>query len=350
MAIKKALINSLSIYIILISSLFTITSTLSCKEDLKPSTTTSFVENNDKPKGSSLTRKKVPVITRKGDLNNSSDKQEQLPETKTELPAVKIKKSKDDTSKPALKPAQGKTDALSDERILKYRRQKQDQESTENYSTVTIPDHSLFSEILQKVVDKNGLVNYNLLKKNIKSLQNYTDYLSSIDETFLINKQEKKAFWINAYNAFTLLMVVKNYPITSIRDLSEGKPWDQKWITINNNKYSLNQIKNDILRKYFFDPRLHFVLSDGSRSGPGLNNKAYTGVLLEPMLEARTMSFINGPLNEINPDQMELNQIFDIYRQDFGRLIPYISRYAVVKPKLNTKISFQEYDWRLNKQ
>jgi hypothetical protein len=350
MSETRDLIKKISNLSVIFCTVLTLTFIFGCKEEPRTSTKDSQNENANKPPVSSLSRKTLPAITRKEDKSKETTLTDLPSEKNTQLPAVKIKNSNTRNEKPALKPQQGQTASLPDERLSKYGMQNKNPETQKNASNVTIADHSPFTAILQKVVDKNGLVNYNLLKKNIKSLQNYTSYLSGIDPEQLVNKNEKTAFWINTYNAFTLLMVAKNYPIVSVRDLYDGKPWDRKWISINQNLYSLNQIKNDILRKYYFDSRLHFVLSDGSRTGPGLSNKAFTGVLLEPMLEARTMSFINGPLNDITPGQMELNQIFQLYRQDFGRLTPYISRYSVVKPEKNAKISFLEYDWTLNQQ
>jgi len=350
MSAEKHLSNNITTHIVFCCTFLVLTSICSCKEEPTLNNNQPPAESTNKPPVSSLTRKKLPAITRKENKTEETDTLNKHTEKNSQLPVVQVKKSINRAEKPALKPQEGKTASLPDDRLTKYNSPEKNPDLNKKTNITTIADHAQFTDILQKVVDKNGLVNYTRLKKDIKSLRKYTDYLSGIDADQLINNQEKTAFWINSYNAYTLLMVANNYPVASVRDIFEGKPWDKKWIIINNRQYSLNQIKNDIIRKNYFDPRIHFVLSDASITGPGLSSKAFTGVLLEPMLEARTMSFINGPLNEISANQMELNQIFDLYRQDFGRLIPYISRYSVVKPGKNAKISFREYDWRLNKQ
>ncbi len=141
-------------------------------------------------------------------------------------------------------------------------------------------DHQLFTDILQKYV-LNGLVDYKNLK-NDNRLDKYLSQLSNTDPDKL-KGNEKLAFWINAYNAFTLQIVIENYPIESITDLNTGGKiiayllgdtvWDKEFITINNKKYSLNDIEHKILRK-MNEPRIHFAIVCASISCPELLNEA----------------------------------------------------------------------------
>ncbi|NCQ19483.1 MAG: DUF547 domain-containing protein, partial [Ignavibacteria bacterium] len=110
--------------------------------------------------------------------------------------------------------------------------------------------HQLFTEILNQHV-KNGLVDYKNLKKDSR-LEKYLVQLSNTEPEKL-SRNEKLAFWINAYNAFTLQVIVENYPVESITDLNTGGKiigylfgktvWDKEFILINKKKYSLGDIE-----------------------------------------------------------------------------------------------------------
>ena len=88
--------------------------------------------------------------------------------------------------------------------------------------------------------------------------------------------QKKMAYWINVYNAFTIKMIVDNYPVSSITKLHGGKPWDVKWIELGEKKYSLNEIEHNILRPQFKDARIHFAVNCAAQSCPPILNKAWT--------------------------------------------------------------------------
>ena len=65
------------------------------------------------------------------------------------------------------------------------------------------------------------------------------------------NEDEELAYWINAYNAYTVKLIIDNYPLSSITNLEGGKPWDKKWIKLGSKTYSLNNIENDIIMTSF---------------------------------------------------------------------------------------------------
>lgn len=209
-------------------------------------------------------------------------------------------------------------------------------------------DIQLFQQLLQKYVSTEGKVNYAGLKKEIKTLEAYALSLSD-DSGFLQGtEKEKLALWINTYNAYTLLMVTRNYPVNSIRDLHAGKPWDAVWIRVGKRNYSLNQIENDVIRPLFGEPRIHFVLNCAARSCPPLLNTAITASNLENLLETATENFINSQNNVIRENKVEISSIFDWYRDDFGPIIPFLNRYSKIKIKDIAKISYLKYDWSLN--
>ena len=168
-----------------------------------------------------------------------------------------------------------------------------------------------------------------------------------IEKTWSRNKS--LAFWINAYNANTIKLILKNYPIKSIMDLNNGKPWDVKWIKIDQRTLSLNNIENDIIRPNYSEPRIHFAVNCAAKSCPPLLNKAWTEGNLNSNLERQTKSFINNPIyNTITSSNVEVSKIFDWYRKDFGDLKSYLNKFSSSKIGKNTSVNFKTYDWNLN--
>jgi len=210
-------------------------------------------------------------------------------------------------------------------------------------------DHKIFDSLLQKYVSLSGTVNYNGLKMEERQLDQYLKILQNglRDRS---SEKEQLAFWINAYNAFTLKLVLDNYPVSSILDLHEGKPWEYRWINIRGKTYSLDDIEHGIIRKKFKEPRIHFAVNCASRSCPPLQRKAFTSDNLNELLDTSTKAFINGNQNSIATDNLELSSIFKWYGSDFGDLIAFINRYSRVKVKSTAKITFKSYDWSLNEQ
>jgi hypothetical protein len=209
--------------------------------------------------------------------------------------------------------------------------------------------HDLFDRVLNKYVSANGKVNYNGLKANRSDLDKYTRFLSQNPPKASWSNDKKLAYWINAYNAFTLTKVIDNYPIKSIMDLDNGKTWDVKWIQIGNNTYSLNNIENDIIRPNFDEPRIHFAVNCAAKSCPPLIDKAYTSENLDRLMERNTKSFINNSsFNTISDSTIEISKIFEWYKDDFGDLIEYLNRYSDTKINKGATINFKPYNWSLN--
>ncbi|HMR87601.1 MAG TPA: DUF547 domain-containing protein [Saprospiraceae bacterium] len=216
-----------------------------------------------------------------------------------------------------------------------------------NVEEVVLVNHQLFDVQLNKYVNA-GKVNYKAWKKDMTGLQNYLDNLSAAKNIDKWSYEEKLVFWINTYNAFTLKLVLDNYPIKSIKDINGGKPWDKRFIQIGSTYYSLNEIENEIIRKKFGEPRIHFALNCAAKSCPILVNKAFTKENLNSLLESNTKNFINGPENTITKDKLEISSIFDWYGIDFDDLRGFIGKYALTKPSPNAKITFKNYNWALN--
>lgn len=213
------------------------------------------------------------------------------------------------------------------------------------------PDHSAFSTLLGKYVNASGNVDYAAFKKDEAKLDAYITELSENSPQSDWSRSESMAFWINAYNANTIKLILMNYPLKSITDLHGGEPWDVKWIKIGGKTYSLNNIEHDIIRPRYKDPRIHFAVNCAAASCPPLPNKAFTASNLDGLLTSRTKSFIrNDKYNTISAENVQVSKIFDWYGEDFGDLREFLNKYAETEILADTDIGFKEYDWSLNKQ
>ena len=211
------------------------------------------------------------------------------------------------------------------------------------------PVHKGLDSLLQKYVSDAGKVDYKGLKTDKAALDAYCDLLSANPVQEHWSREEKMAYWINAYNAFTLKLITDHYPAKSIMNFDGGKTWDIRRIRIGGKKYSLNNIENDILRPQFGDARIHFAINCAARSCPPLWNHAYTAENLETTLESRARAFINNSkYNTITANRARVSKIFEWYAADFGDLKSFLNRYSDVALNKNAAVSFNEYDWALN--
>ncbi len=212
-----------------------------------------------------------------------------------------------------------------------------------------ILDHKRWDNLLKKYVLDDGDVDYKgFLKEKVK-LDRYLGYLSENPPQKSWSIEEQLAYYINTYNANTIMLILNNYPVKSIKDID--RPWTKARIKIGDEMISLGGIENSILRK-MNEQRIHFAINCASFSCPKLLNEAYTAVNLEKQLQKVTTGFINSEKNESSKDHLKISKIFDWYKKDFlnGDLITYINKYSNVKVDLDAKVSFMDYDWRLNEQ
>ena len=214
---------------------------------------------------------------------------------------------------------------------------------------------TIFDELLQKHVTSDGIVDYASFLKDKEKLNNYITYLENTSPEKSWSENKQKAFWMNAYNAYTIKTILDNYPIKSIRKISKkGKDaWNIPFAKVGGKTYTLNHIEHNILRANLFDPRIHVGVNCASGSCPKLNNKAFTENNVDTELENLMISFINDPVrNKVdNPKKIALSEIFNWYKGDFtkqGSLIDYLNSYSKTKINVKAKISFLTYDWNLN--
>ncbi len=222
-----------------------------------------------------------------------------------------------------------------------------------------VPSHQQWDKLLKKHVNTTGLVSYKGFQKDQAELSAYLKTLSDNAPQSNWSENDQKAYWINAYNAFTVALILKHYPVKSIKDIAGNiykinTPWDIKFIEIGGKKYDLNNIEHGILRKKFDDPRIHFALVCASISCPKLRNEAYTGPQLNVQLDGAGKDFLNDrSKNRIGADKAELSKYFSWYKGDFtknGSLADFINKYSQTKMNSNTKINSIDYNWSLNEQ
>ncbi len=211
-------------------------------------------------------------------------------------------------------------------------------------------DHNTWNNLLNSHVTDDGKVDYLGFKKDKSQLDAYLQRLSKQLPGDSWSENEKLAYWINAYNAFTVSLIGEHYPIKSIMDIENA--WDIKFIQLGDQTYSLNEIEHEIIRKEFNEPRIHFALVCAAVSCPVLLNEAYTADKLEQQLQQQAELFINDPSkNLIKSNKAKVSQLFNWFGDDFtknGTLIDYLNQFSKTKLEPKASINFLEYNWDLN--
>lgn len=221
-------------------------------------------------------------------------------------------------------------------------------------------DNTIYAGLLEDhVIDKR--VNYQGLKQDEALLDRYLAVLSTADPETL-TRNHAFAFYINAYNAFTLKLILTKYPeINSIKEIGSffSNPWSKKFIPLNGRTVTLDYIEHEVLRPRFNDPRVHFAINCAARSCPPLHNKPFEGEIIETQLDDLTRAFINDPgATFVREGKLHISKIFSWFSEDFSdNPLRFIRQYAgpdllekmdAAGPDL--KISYLHYDWSLNRR
>lgn len=220
-------------------------------------------------------------------------------------------------------------------------------------------DHSTLDALLEKHVSEHGWVDYDGLKKDAVKLDAYLAALAKAPFAEL-GRDEKLALLINAYNAFTLRLILDYYPIDSIKKIPDAKRWKHERWNLGGNTWSLNQIEHEQIRPKFKEPRIHFALVCAAVGCPKLRNEAFTAKRLDEQLEEQTR-YTHGHDRWFRFDgdrnTVYLTKLYDWYGSDFtqvhGPVLKFASRYAPdLKQALDAgrkpKTRWLDYDWALN--
>jgi len=221
-------------------------------------------------------------------------------------------------------------------------------------------DHSAFDALLKAHVStEGGFVDYDALKKDADKLDAYIAAIGKADVNTL-GRDERLAFLINAYNAFTLRLILDHYPVDSIKDIPSDQRWDAKrWTTVGGT-YSLNQIEHELIRPKFAEPRVHFALVCAAIGCPPLRPEAYTGSRLEEQL-ADQSRYVHTHARwfRLHEDtgEVELTALYDWYGGDFEQkassIVGFAAQYSpdlvrLINAGKEPRVKFLDYSWRLN--
>jgi len=220
------------------------------------------------------------------------------------------------------------------------------------------PDHGIYAELLALYV-KDGVVDYAGFKKDEKKLDQYLAVLEAINVASL-SRNEQMAFYTNAYNAWTIKLILSGYPdVESIKDLGGffSSPWKKQFVRINDKIVTLDHIEHDILRPAYKDPRIHFAVNCASKGCPLLISEPYEANRLDEQLDRSTSDFINDPgKNYLDGDKLYVSKIFKWFSEDFNDdVVGFFIKYAAdpLKKQLQArkdsiKVKYLDYDWLLN--
>lgn len=242
------------------------------------------------------------------------------------------------------------------------------------------PSHKAWDDLLKKHVKyaQNGnasRVDYAGFSKDRAALKSVLDSYSGVPRAEFDKwpKPQQQAFLINAYNAYTVELILTKYPdLKSIRDLGSfvTKPWSRKFFTLFGQETNLDNVEHDMLRKegVYDDPRVHVAVVCASIGCPMLRNEAFTATNLEASLEDGMKRFLSDrPRNRFNAQskKLEVSKIFDWYGKDFEKghkgftsVKATMAKYAdsladapadraLVRDQ-KADVTFLDYDWSLN--
>ena len=219
-------------------------------------------------------------------------------------------------------------------------------------------DHSLYGELLARYV-KEGGVDYRGFKDEEAKLDQYLKILENT-HTKALSRDEQFAFYVNAYNAWTIKLILSGYPgVKSIKDLGSlfKSPWKKKICRIDGGILSLDDIEHKVLRPRFQDPRVHFAVNCASRSCPPLISEPYEGSQLNEQLDSAVRAFLNNPeRNYLEGNELYVSKIFKWFSDDFNDdVVGFFLTYAegafrenLTANRDRIKVKHLHYDWSLN--
>ena len=222
----------------------------------------------------------------------------------------------------------------------------------QTYSFSQYINYQFYEDFLTKYVSEEGYVDYDAIYENHIDLKNVIDRFEKLETYSNWSKNQELSHWINIYNIYSIKLIIDNFPINSIRDVSQS--FDLRFIPVKNQLVSLNYIEKEILSKTL-DERIHFAINCASISCPNINRVPFYADTIEDQLEVAAKKFINNTTkNDISRKEVKLSKIFDWFAADFlknnASVIDYINKYSDTRIKENAEIQYLEYNWSLNSQ
>ncbi len=220
------------------------------------------------------------------------------------------------------------------------------------------PDWTLYGEVLQQHVTPGVIEGVAVNKVNYTAIATdprfpaVVQMVRNFDVAQLQTREEKLAFYINAYNLLTIQLILDNWPLKSIRDIGSffSGPWDVVMLTNSEGELTLDDIEHKIIRS-LGEPRIHFAVNCASVSCPDLRNEPYTAAALDQLLEQQTLGFLSQPGKGFRVDRgnARVSKIFKWYGEDFddlGGVEAYVRQKVSAEfDDLKTNLP---YNWQLN--
>jgi len=213
-------------------------------------------------------------------------------------------------------------------------------------------DHGALDGLLSEHVHGYS-VDYDGLSEDSAVLDAYLTQLGEADFEAL-DRDGKLALLINAYNAFTLRLILDHRPLDSIQDIPKGERWDAVRWQLGGRAVSLTQLEHEELRAKFVEPRVHFAINCASVGCPPLRNEAYVPARLDAQLEEQAQQMHDDTRwVRIDGDTVHLTPLYLWYRSDFEAVsdgpLDYASRYRPELAEGSFRIAWMDYDWSLNR-
>lgn len=221
------------------------------------------------------------------------------------------------------------------------------------------PDWGGYASLLERYTSEGRkfgkelvLVDYGSLAQS-EEFAELVDAVRRFDVSRLSSREERLAFYINAYNILTIQLILDHRPVESIRDIGNflRGPWDLVMLENADGRLTLDDIEHKIIRP-MGEARIHFAVNCASISCPDLRREPYTAEALEAQLEAQTRKFLGqqGKGIEVRDGTAHLSRLLDWYEEDFedaGGVEKFVRKYAQVIDFKDIDAD-QDYDWRLN--
>ncbi|MEH6457013.1 MAG: DUF547 domain-containing protein [Cocleimonas sp.] len=210
-----------------------------------------------------------------------------------------------------------------------------------------------------KTVTKSGIqynaVNYTAWGKDPRHVKVRDEILRKNTNT-LVSKDQKLAYWINAYNVLTIDLITREKETESIKNLGTlfKNPWKRFSWKVNGKNQTLDSIEHKIIRK-LNDPRIHFAINCAAKSCPDLRKEAYRADKLNAQLQHQvnlTLTNASKGFKKSNGNSVKVSKVMDWFAEDFnsGNVNKWLQPFKKGIVNNDTKIGYFAYDWSLNKQ
>jgi len=229
-------------------------------------------------------------------------------------------------------------------------------------------DYRDWTQLLSEIVTDEGKVSYERLAERRETLAHVVAGFAAVspesDPTLFPADEDCLAYWINAYNLFTLAAIMTEYPISSVWKSRDGRFFERKCHIAGGRRRSLNEIEHEILRGKLAEPRIHFAINCGSNGCPAMRPEAYQAQGIRSTLRAATEQFLASEWNcrvDDTRKTIHVSRIFKMYAEDFAGqqgssadyregVLRFVAEHAGVPYEriADYELRYNTYDWGLN--